>query len=335
MAHRRIIGSISNGLLIATWIILAGIYFDAYLETIRPEDLAGRWEFYGRFSHPFNSLYFKGDSVYIEGNYGFRQRGTFHQSRRKLTIRSDDGHFATFPIYRREDDEIWLTDSSQMAKYPGERHHDPTVFPLLALSSPESSYATRMYQSMHYYQDENGKSTLRLGSKISALEEIPLYVRQLRSDAEPDVLVFLDSHLNVPALDTLHRHLALNHISWLHVALDINQFGDYEIFRYHLPVWEETLDDFRKGLKTAMPPPPPEPYLLREDYLANGHLEVKLESLADIEKIYGLKNDQGYLVAFSAQLPLQDYFLLKTELYRSTQKRKIRFRTELFYPEKE
>lgn len=313
-------------------LLLFAVVIFAACDVVRENDLAGYWEFYGHPVAPFQFLYFKGDSVYIEGGYGYRQRGTFQIKKNQLILKSSYNCVSSIPILKMDKDSLWLSDSSIMIRLPEVEINNFTTFPLPDLNILNDPPGERLYQSMHYYRNKNGKSTLRLGDKVTSFRDIPMYVTWLREDAQPDILIFLDKGISLPQLDTLYRHLAIYQINWNHVVLGLNGFHHYKIFSFHLPLWHEQVEEFKSTINFPLPPPTPNPYPLREVYLANNSQLVSIKSMADIERIYAMQSERNYLVSFSTQLSLIDFLNLTVELYQFAQERQIRFRTEFFYP---
>ncbi|PHN08297.1 hypothetical protein [Flavilitoribacter nigricans] len=311
-------------------------------QAVQEEDLAGYWDFdYHHDGLPteiFRYWYLDGTTAYIKTQDGMLFKGTFQIENREIRIRAGINSRFNLPFQELEADTLRINDSLNLFREPEMASLDLTTYDLLNINTTDTLSADRGKRhfiwdyALKYYKDSQQNLVLRVNDIQLNFKELPLFFTRKRKNAE--LLLFVDEKISLPELDRLHKHLALIYWDKLTLVSKIKDFRPWEIFSYRLFPWETNVQAFRTG-KYPPPPPPPENYQYREEFLSDGGMLLSINNVSDSSRITLIEPNEKYLVAFSSELPVRDYFKIKMKLYRHAKAKQIQFRTEIYYPDGE
>jgi len=319
-------------------------------QQISKVDLEGQWIAFASESNEekIYELNFSLDTVEWVNDHNFKDRGTYEIEHDILKItRLDDGFEIKTkagmrrgwkPSSRESNetqlltelrDSLTLFDSIGYYRDDRSMHANLEPFELIGISSDQLLSEIQdkyLFYIIHLHQSADQRVKLRLGDKIAKFEDLLLYLN-FGSPFNPKSnrrikgpLLYLGKGVQLKDLKEMYYYLAREQHNRIWIATKKEGIADYHLIHDKIYVWRDDIYLNNKYLSTSefpsppLPPPPPVEFTSKADFLSKGNQEIKINTKADFTKLNEMQLDKKYTVTINQDLPIEDYFELKSRV---------------------
>jgi len=294
-------------------ILIISILLFASCKEITKDDIKGNWIVTpsGYDEPKFREINFKEGKVELIDDNLFKEVGEYQVEDKRIRIQLDrDDLVIETKIQDLEVDTLLIFDSLEYHRNREITNSSFEEYDLIGIPTNKFLSSEKNYFSIiHFYKSEKDEIKIRLGDKTADFQDIPLFLSNRHST--PKVIVFIGERIMLKDLKKMYYSLASVGQSRICLGTKREGISDTHIFKDKIEIWWDDLENYLANSKIPQPPPPPNDFTSKKEYLKNGGKEVEILNKNDLRKIELLTETERYLVSISSDLSIEDYCKLE------------------------